>query len=519
MDFNAYYPDDSDDTIVFEDEELRPTQRAIDENAIMMAPRPRRRVQTLKARKPVSKKRVSTVSKKPSRKTYKYVKGPRKVVKVRRAGTRTLDVGGKNYYNIPTYSSYAMQQRRYSKRTGAPRQKAPGWISAGGSAAGAALGEAILPGPGAAIGGFLGGKLGHLIEQISGFGDYKVKNNTLMTGGMSPPQIVNSVTKGGYIVRHREYLFDVAATQAFTIQTLPLNPGMDSTFPWLSQVANSFEEYRFRGMIFEFKSLSSDAVLSSSTSSALGAVIMATQYNSVAPPFTDKKSMENYEFGNSSKPSCSFIHPIECKSSVTPVSILYTRNGAVPTGADQRLYDLGEFSIATQGMQATSGVAGELWVTYEVEFFKSKFNPVNQTDHFQLAGVTDAAPLGLTTPIASFTGSSIGGTISANGQTYSFPSNIGSGLFLFVLSYEGSTANVTDFSLGVTNVVLVNLWKNDTTPGISSPTPSANGRFVRCYTLRVLSQGAAITFSGAVLPGSPANSDLWVTRLSNTIVK
>ena len=64
------------------------------------------------------------------------------------------------------------------------------------------------------------------------------------------------------------------------------------------------------------------------------------------------------------------------------------RNSAVPANADARLYDLGTFSIATVGMQADSGVAGELWCTFEVELLKPKFNSnwEGSADHFWLQG-------------------------------------------------------------------------------------------------------------------------------------
>ena len=188
---------------------------------------------------------------------------------------------------------------------------------AGAEAVGSTIGAAVGGPPGALLGGVLGRGAHALFKAITGFGDYRVEHNTPCSGD-EPPEIVNSANRGSVIIRHREYLGDVNATTAFTLQQYPINPGNNFTFPWLSQVAESFEEYRLRGAIFEFKSLSSDAVLSSATSSALGSVIMATQYDVLDEPFLNKMEMENYEFANSSKPSCTFYHPIECKKSLTP---------------------------------------------------------------------------------------------------------------------------------------------------------------------------------------------------------
>jgi len=361
----------------------------------------------------------------------------------------------------PSYKKYAKSPKAATaykhpvkKVTKAPVSKSVG------RALGAAAGTAIGGPAGTAIGGFLGGKIGHLFGQITGFGDYQVSHNSLFTGGMSPPMIHNTINSGGTIVRHREYIADIVSTSAFTVQqNLPLNPGLAAPFPWLFQVADAYEEFRWRGMIFEFKSMASDNVLSSSPNTALGSVVMATEYNVLNPPFPDKLHMENYEFANSSKPSCSFIHPIECKASVTPVSKLFVRAGPPPsTNADLRLYDLGNFQLATVGIPGTGGVIGELWVTYEVEFFKPKLLPPAGTtggvdvpffhDHFftqSTNSATNPFGAGVTGPDAL---STIGGKITT-GNTYNFPPNAPLGLYQFTYSNYGSGV-VTMSQLSIT---------------------------------------------------------------------
>ena len=185
--------------------------------------------------------------------------------------------------------------------------------------------------------------------------------------------ITNSVSNGAVIIRHREYLRDIFNSVNFENISFDLNPGITSSFPWLSQIAMSFAQYRFRGLVFEFKTTSSDTVLSSAASTSLGTVVLATQYNALDTPFTNKFEMENWEYSVSTKPSLSCMHPVECAKSQTPVSLLWTRNG--PKSGDERLYDLGNFNIATVGMQGAAGssAVGELWCSYEVEFYKPQF--------------------------------------------------------------------------------------------------------------------------------------------------
>lgn len=245
----------------------------------------------------------------------------------------------------------------------------------------------------------LTGKMARVGRSIRGFGEYHIGSNSIMTGGMSPPMITNSVVNGGVIIRHREYLRDIPAATAFTNFVFPLNPGISSTFPWLSQIATSFEQYRFRGIVFEFKSTSADNVLSGAASTALGTVVMGTKYNVLDGPFTNKFEMENWEFTTSCKPSLTCMHPIECAKSQTPQSMLYVRPGNQTTVLNQpqgdlRLYDLANFNLAVLGMQNSGpGAIGELWCTYEVEFFKPKLEEDINT-HFAHFDVINGQDLG-----------------------------------------------------------------------------------------------------------------------------
>lgn len=332
-----------------------------------------------------------------------------------------------------------------------------------GEMVGGGIGAFFGGAPGALAGASIGRGAHKLFKSLTGWGDYKVCENSLMMGGMSPPQIINSSDRGGFIVRHREYLRDVLSTEDFTLQAFDINPGLSQSFPWLSGVAENFEEYRMRGLVYEFKSLSSDAVLSTASSSALGAVIMATSYNVLNPSFANKMEMENYEYANSSKPSLSFLHPIECKRTWTPVSELFTRVNGVPSGGDQRLYDLGKFQIATVGQQVDGGVIGELWCTYEVELYKPKVGEEDavMADAFDFTGTIDgAAPFGEAE--VRHPGSNLLGSIqrTVSRCIYQFPSGLQVGSRFLVNYVIVGSANVTLVppTFGVQNLEILNFY-------------------------------------------------------------
>jgi hypothetical protein len=143
-------------------------------------------------------------------------------------------------------------------------------------------------------------------------------------------------------------------------------------------------------MLFAYKPTSGDAI--NGTNPALGVVVMATEYNSNLPNFTNKVDMENHEYTTSGSPADYMLHPIECARNRTPVDELYVRPSSTsapfsPVTFDPLLYDLGNFQIATVGHPADGSTVGELWVTYEIEFLKpasSSTTPTAAPIHYYL---------------------------------------------------------------------------------------------------------------------------------------
>lgn len=256
----------------------------------------------------------------------------------------------------------------------------------------------IIGGP---AGRQVGGLLNRALYAITGFGDYKIKYNTLLeTNG--PPIVKNSGKE--FIVRHREYIGDVYSASgtpdtpsAFNVSVFPINPGNGTTFPWLTSVSERFEQYRIMGMAFEFKSMYSDAVVTQNGS--IGSIILATEYNAGSPPFSTKQQMDNYEFAQSAKPSLSVLHPIECARSQSVLSELYiTPGGDIPEGQDVKTYNFGDFQIATQGIPlGAAGAAvnlGELWVTYDIALLKPKISGYLDSGYSRFTRAAVAQPAG-----------------------------------------------------------------------------------------------------------------------------
>jgi len=250
------------------------------------------------------------------------------------------------------------------------------------------------------MGASLGTDLGATLSRWLGSGDYTVGSNSLVSKASSGVPMMHK-TAQSVVVRHREYICDITGSAAFTIaQTLPLNPGLSTTFPWLSSIATQFQEYTFKGVVFHYIPTSGDAV--SSTNSSLGSVMIATNYRSTDAAFVNKQQLLNEYFSGDAKPAETFCHPVECDPKENPFNVQYVRTGAVPSGQDQKMYDIGVTYVATQGQQAAF-ICGELWVSYEVELRKpvlaGAFLPQAAYAVYTLnATINSANPLGSNAP-------------------------------------------------------------------------------------------------------------------------
>lgn len=425
--------------------------------------------------------------------------------------------------NIPTMSAtYRPRVRAAAKpraRKAAPRARAPARRARApaqdsiaqsvGSSAGQALGSFIGGPAGGALGKVLGKGAGSLFKRITGYGDYKVKYNTIANGDQVP-MLSNSGNARSVMISHREYIADVISSStagAFNISTYAIQPALLSSFPWLGNVAESFEQYRIHGMVYEFKTMSADAL--NSTNTALGQVIMATQYDVNADAFVNKQQMENYEFGMSCKPSVSMMHPIECAPGDTPVQVLYTRSG--DASGDYRLYDWGNFSIATNGCQGTSVNLGELWVTYQIEFLKPRLSgSVDLHDHWQLAGdVTSAAPFG--TGQTYMDGSDLGAVLDNKAGTITFPRGYTGNVMIVHTTVGAGTAlnNATWTPSGGASDLKV--LRGDTYSyfgtGGATATQSVQGQYFS------LVNGGVITISGGTYNSTCTSADLVIVSI------
>jgi len=195
-------------------------------------------------------------------------------------------------------------------------------------------------------------------------------NNSRLEG---VPEFSSSGDETGAItITHREYVTELYGPEnAFNVQGFALNPGVEKTFPFLSQIAGNYEEYELSQCLFTYRSTTSDN--GNSSTGQVGTVIMATQYNPSKPLFDSKQMMMGYDSAMSGKTTADHVHGVECDNAkLSGTDEKYVRTG--PVTDDLKNYDHGLFQIAISNSpsQFANQSLGELWVSYTVTLRKPK---------------------------------------------------------------------------------------------------------------------------------------------------
>lgn len=416
----------------------------------------------------------------------------------------------------------AQRTSRQRQHVARPSNTRPGHLLGPlGGLAGSALGAYIGGPTGARIGGITGSSAGQMISTLTGLGSYRVKSN-LFAAGQGIPAIRNRSNKPGtVIIRHKEYLGDVTSSStagAFRLESYTINPGIITTFPWLSQIALNYEEFEFQGLLFEFRSMSGDAL--NSVNTALGTVIMATNYNVLNPPFATKAEMDAYEFSNSCRPSETMVHLIECSPQQNVLSELYVRANSVPAGADARFYDLGNFQIATSGMQGTSVNVGEIWVSYQVALLKPRLYSALGRDsaffHISNSSYSSAAPLG-SGVVSTDPNNTIGAVVS--GTTITFPRRPVDTSYSIEVAWKGAVAAAATIPISTlgTGVIGYPTLYPDNSDGVAAPSNgSSTTRISDTSYVTVKANASNRTFAygvAGVFPASPEWVDIRILQV------
>lgn len=163
-------------------------------------------------------------------------------------------------------------------------------------------------------------------------------------------------TRGGSLrFKECERIDTVEGSVAFSVNgSIACNPGLATSFPWLSGHANLFERYRIHKLVYRYKNLKGTA--------SNGNILMSFDYDTLdSAPATAIEMTQSTVYADGA--------PWRIFELVVPSDKrdLFTRSGDV-AGSDLKTYDMGKLHIAAEGCADTSP-HGYLEVEYDVELF------------------------------------------------------------------------------------------------------------------------------------------------------
>lgn len=373
----------------------------------------------------------------------------------------------------------------------------------------------IVGGIGGGIGSLLGSSdvgrnaalsLHRIFKRVTGYGDYKVTANTLIGGEV--PQFMSA--ERGIRVVHKEAVQGIRSTTGFGIQTYSTNPGDKTVFPWLSNIAKNFQQYRIHGMLFAFESEVLNAIVGINVAS--GKIILASQYNVYDAAFKNVQEMLNSMYASDEKPQNDILHAIECDPKEKQVTWLNVARGQPVSGQDQRFFTMCKVSLATDGFQSGGNAIGRLHVTYDVEFVKPYVGG-NVTDwaHYSLGATTidSGNPFGTTLPSADADSVTLQ-TLTANTIVIS-PSYYGEVMLYWEVSGTGGAAAMPTLTPSG-NAVAVNSLLNDTASAVGGV---AGGSLATVALTVTCTGGGTITFGAWTPPTGITGGDLSISYLGN----
>lgn len=223
----------------------------------------------------------------------------------------------------------------------------------------------------------LGNDFGGALSKFVGTGAYsRAVKNELIDGGQASEGIMrfdHASDRNALVLSHSEYVQDVyspSVPNGTADIVLPLNAGLASTFPMMSQLAANFEEFKIMQLAFTYRPSLSDW---NTANGQVGMVIIATQYNANAQTWSTKEQMLSQTGSTSSRTIDSAWHGVECDvNKLHSDGKFLTRTGPPAVSGNLSDFDLGFTQVRIMNCPAGNLTLGELHVSYTVELSKPR---------------------------------------------------------------------------------------------------------------------------------------------------
>jgi len=172
--------------------------------------------------------------------------------------------------------------------------------------------------------------------------------------GMSTGQPVIIRTRDdSVVIKHRELVSIVAGTVNFTSTTIPIQPGLSGSFPWLSTQTPAWEKYRFRKLRATYYTRTG--------TSTPGSMMLVPDYDSADAPPTSALSASAFHGTADDAPWKTITLNFDMKRSRE----LFIRNGPLAVNLDIKTYDFAVMFLCTADGTAVNW--GKVYLEYEIE--------------------------------------------------------------------------------------------------------------------------------------------------------
>jgi hypothetical protein len=150
---------------------------------------------------------------------------------------------------------------------------------------------------------------------------------------------------------------EITGSTTFDVAQFTMQPGFGQTFPWLSQISNTHQKYRFTSLKFTYVPLIG--------TDQPGRITLVYAVDPLDP--TPESKQELFQYPTSSETTVWTSNTIVIQQQPEP---LFTRASYV-ANTDLKTYDFGQVFVGISNTTST-GVIGELFVEYTIELITPK---------------------------------------------------------------------------------------------------------------------------------------------------
>ncbi len=285
------------------------------------------------------------------------------------------------------------------------------------------------------------------------------------------------------VFRHSELVLSITGTVDFDVGSLKIQPGLSTSFPWLSNLASLWDMYNVINITFRY--------VPTCATSTSGSLMLAFDYDAYDAQPGSKNDFMMYQ-DSCIAPSWSDCVLSLRRSSLAKRKNLYIRQGSYE--GDLKTYDLGTLYYGTQGQPNTNFI-GDIYCDYHIVMSMPQAIPAPIETYYsigtvEITGATAAIPWGTNVPSANEYASNPPGfaTYSDGVNKYVFERP---GSYFVQYLYQGTGLGTPAMALGDTTT-----FPDDTIQAVTNFVQSGSTRAVIANVVKVSElQWVTATFS------------------------